>query len=370
MMSRKNILLVVLILILFVSLLSAQIKLAAILPITGASSAFGQQGKQGLLLAMEMYPTVLGKKVEIVFIDTKSEKVEAANAFTRAIDYEKVVAIIGEISSSNTLAGSAIAEKKKVPTITPTATNPLVTQGKRYVFRVCFIDPFQGFIAAKFAHEDLKAKKVAIFTDIEQDFCVGLASFFKKNFTSFGGEIFEEYYRTGDQDFSAQLTDALSKNPDLLYVPGYYTEVALIARQARQFGYYGPILSADGCEAQQLINIGGDAVENLYYTTHYHPDAAQTDIAEVFVQRFEEKFNERPSALSALIFDAYLMILKAIETANSTDPEDIANALRNIKNFKGVTGIINMGEDGNPVKTGIINMVKDGKFTFVKAINP
>lgn len=369
-MNKKNLLFVVLVLMVFVSISSAKIKIAAVLPITGASSAFGQQGKQGLLLANEMYPKVLGQNVEIIFIDTKSEKVEAANAFTRAIDYEKVVAIIGEISSSNTLAGAAIAEKKKVPTVTPSATNPLVTQGKRYVFRVCFTDPFQGFIAAKFAHEDLKAKKVAIFTDIEQDFCVGLASFFRKNFTSFGGEVFEEYYRTGDQDFSAQLTDALSRKPDLLYIPGYYTEVALIARQARQFGYRGPILSADGCEAQQLINIGGDAVENLYYTTHYHPDAAQTDIAKVFVKKFEEKFGERPSALSALIFDAYLMILKAIEKANSTNPEDIANALRSIKDFKGVTGIITMGNDGNPIKTGIINMVKNGKFEFVKAVNP
>jgi len=369
-MKLKKVCLIILVLMLFVGVLNAQIKIGVVLPLTGASSAFGQQGKQGLLLANKMYPEVLGQKVELIFIDTKSEKVEAANAFTRAIDYEKVMAIIGEISSSNTLAGAAIAEKKRVPTVTPSATNPLVTQGKRYVFRVCFIDPFQGFIAAKFAAEDLKAKKVIIFTDIEQDFCVGLSNFFKKNFTSLGGEIFEEYYRTGDQDFSAQLTDALSKDPDLLYVPGYYTEVALIARQARQFGYNGPILSADGCEAQQLINIGGDAVENLYYTTHYHPDAAQTDIAKVFVKKFEEEFGERPSALSALIFDAYLMILKAIETANSTSPEEIAKALRNIKNFKGVTGIISMGEDGNPIKTGIINMVKNGKFEFVKAINP
>jgi len=369
--NKRTLFSIILIMMLFSIILTAQvIKIAAVLPITGASSAFGQQGKQGLLLANEMYPKVLGQDVMIVFIDTKSEKVESANAFTRAIDYERVVAIIGEISSSNTLAGSAIAEKKKVPTVTPTATNPLVTQGKKYIFRVCFIDPFQGLIAAKFAYEDLKAKKVAIFTDIEQDFCVGLASFFRKNFESLGGKVFEEYYRTGDQDFSAQLTDALSKNPDLLYVPGYYTEVALIARQARQFGYNGPILSADGCEAQQLINIGGDAVENLYYTTHYHPDAAQTDIAKIFVKKFEEKFGERPAALSALIFDAYSMILKAIEAANSTDPEDIANALRNIKNFKGVTGIITMGEDGNPIKTGIINMVKNGKFVFVKAVKP
>jgi branched-chain amino acid transport system substrate-binding protein len=353
-----------------VSIAAETIKIAAVLPLTGAVAAYGQQGKQGILLANEMFPEVLGKKIEVVFIDTKSEKAETANAVARAIDYEKVNAIIGELISGNSLAGSAVADKKKIPMVTPASTNPLVTQGKKYMFRVCFIDPFQGEIGAKFAYENLGARNVVIFTDIEQDYCVGLANFFKKTFTALGGTVYEEYYRTGDQDFSAQLTDALSRNPDILYVPGYYTEIALIARQARQFGFYGPIVAGDGAEAQQLLEIGGDAVNDVYYTTHYHPDAAQTDIASVFIEKFQEKYGERPSAMSALNFDAYLIIYDAIKRAGSDDPEAIAQALRETKEFKGVTGVIKMGPDGNPIKSVVINKVENGEFKFVTVVNP
>ncbi|MCD6545297.1 MAG: ABC transporter substrate-binding protein [Thermotogae bacterium] len=353
-----------------VSIAAETIKIAAVLPLTGAVAAYGQQGKQGILLANEMFPEVLGKKIEVVFIDTKSEKAETANAVARAIDYEKVNAIIGELISGNSLAGGAVADKKKVPMVSPASTNPLVTQGKKYMFRVCFIDPFQGKIAAKFAYNNLEAKNVVIFTDIEQDYCVGLANFFKKTFTSFGGSVYEEYYRTGDQDFSAQLTDALSRNPDILYIPGYYTEIALIARQARQFGFDGPILAGDGAEAQQLIEIGGDAVNDVYYTTHYHPDAAQTDIAKVFVEKFKEKYGERPSAMSALNFDAYLIIYDAIKRAGNADREKIAEALRTTKRFEGVTGVIKMGSDGNPIKSVVINKVENGEFKFVTVVNP
>jgi branched-chain amino acid transport system substrate-binding protein len=353
-----------------VSIAAETIKIAAVLPLTGAVAAYGQQGKQGILLANEMFPEVLGKKIEVVFIDTKSEKAETANAVARAIDYEKVNAIIGELISGNSLAGSAVADKKKIPMVTPASTNPLVTQGKKYMFRVCFIDPFQGEIGAKFAYENLGARNVVIFTDIEQDYCVGLANFFKKTFTALGGTVYEEYYRTGDQDFSAQLTDALSRNPDILYVPGYYTEIALIARQARQFGFYGPIVAGDGAEAQQLLEIGGDAVNDVYYTTHYHPDAAQTDIASVFIEKFQEKYGERPSAMSALNFDAYLIIYDAIVRAGSDDPEAIAQALRETKEFKGVTGVIKMGPGGNPIKSVVINKVENGEFKFVTVVNP
>ena len=242
------------------------IKIGVYLPMTGSVASYGQMEWEGLQIAKEMQPTVLGKKVELVLVDTKSDKIEAANAVSRLIENDKVVGIVGEAISGNSMAGNPISEAAKIPSVSPTATNPLVTQGKKYAFRACFIDPFQGQVAARFAREQLKADTAAVIIDIAQDYCVGLANFFVKEFVKLGGKVVSTtYIQTGDQDFSAQLSAVQAANPSIIYAPNYYTEDALMAKQARDLGINVPILTGDGAQADPLIEIGGKAVENMYF---------------------------------------------------------------------------------------------------------
>ncbi len=346
------------------------IKIGVAFPMTGGISAFGQMTYSGVQLAEQMFPTALGRKIELILADNRSDKTEAANVLSRLISLNNVVAIIGEIASSNTLAGGAIAEKAHIPMFSPASTNPLVTQGKNYVSRVCFIDPFQGHVAAVFALNYLKAKTAAVFTDVAQDYSVGLSNFFMKDFTAGDGKIYKEYYQSGDQDFSAQLTDALSHHPDVIYVSGYYPEIALIAKQARQLGYTGPFLAGDGAEAPQLVTIGGSAVNGLYYTSHFNADHPSTKIGQEFVAEYEKTYHEAPSALAALGFDAYLLLRDAIDRAGSADPVKINEAIRSTKNFEGATGYITIDASGDAIKSAVINEVVNGQFTYVTTINP
>lgn len=346
------------------------VKIGVAFPMTGNIAAFGQMTYNGVKIAEMLYPNVLGEKVDLVVADNRSDKTEAANVVSRLIDYNRVAAILGEIASSNSLAGGAIAESKHVPILSPASTNPLVTQGKNYVFRACFVDPFQGHVGAVFALDDLKARTAVVFTDVAQDYSVGLANFFIKDFTAGGGKIFKEYYQSGDQDFSAQLTDALGKHPDVLYVPGYYPEIALLARQARQLGYDGPILSGDGAEAPELVKIGGKAVDGVYYTSHFNAGHPFTEVGKEFVARYEKVFKEQPSALAALGFDAYLLLRDAVQRAGSTDPKKIDEALKSTTRFEGATGYITIDKAGNTIKSAVVNEVVNGKFTYVTTINP
>ncbi len=354
-----------------ISFAEEEVKIGVILPMTGAVAAFGQMTWEGIELANELRPTVLGKPVKLILLDNKSDKVEAANTASRLIEKEHVVAAIGAVASSNTLSAAPIFEKAKVPLITPASTNPLVTQGRKFIFRACFIDPFQGQVAAKFAINNLKAKKAAILVDIAQDYCVGLANFFEKNFKAMGGEIVSKTFcKTGDQDFSAQLTTIKAKNPDVIYIPNYYTEDALIAKQAREMGITAPLLSGDGAQAPQLIEIGGKAVEGMYYTTHFNEKAVNTELGKKYVEVYHKKYNKSPNALGALGFDAYYILLDAIERVKSLDPVKIRDGIANTKDFKGVTGVITIDEHGNAVKSAVIETVKNGKFEFVTVVNP
>ncbi len=346
------------------------VKIGVALPMTGNIASFGEMVYQGIELANKMFPDVLGMKVELILADNRSDKTEAANVVSRLINLNGVVGILGEVASSNTLAGGAIAEKARVPLLSPASTNPLVTQGKQFVSRVCFTDPFQGHVAAVFALKNLKAKTAAVFTDVAQDYSVGLSNFFVKDFTAGGGTVYKEYYQSGDQDFSAQLTDALSHNPDVIYISGYYPEIALMAKQARQLGYTGPFLTGDGAEAPELIKIGGSAVNGLYYTSHFNADHPATKMGQEFVAKYEAIYHTTPSALAALGFDDYLVMLNAIERAGSTDPVKINEAIRSTKNFEGATGYITIDKDGNAIKSAVINEVVNGQFTYVTTINP
>ncbi len=374
MMKKLSLFLVIALLVLSfgsISFAAEEVKIGVILPMTGAVAAFGQMTWEGIELANELRPTVLGKPVKLILLDNKSDKVEAANTASRLIEKEHVVAAIGAVASSNTLSAAPIFEKAKVPLITPASTNPLVTQGRKFIFRACFIDPFQGQVAAKFAINNLKAKKAAILVDIAQDYCVGLANFFEKNFKAMGGEIVSKTFcKTGDQDFSAQLTTIKAKNPDVIYIPNYYTEDALIAKQAREMGITAPLLSGDGAQAPQLIEIGGKAVEGMYYTTHFNEKAVNTELGKKYVEVYHKKFNKSPNALGALGFDAYYILLDAIERAGNLDPIKIRDGIAATKDFKGVTGTITIDEHGNAVKSAVIETVKNGKFEFVTVVNP
>jgi branched-chain amino acid transport system substrate-binding protein len=354
------------------SLAAETIKLGGWLPMTGAVAAYGQDAWAGIQIAMEMKSNVLGKKVVVVVADTKSDKIEAANAMSRLIEKEKVIAVIGEMISGDTMAGGPIAEKAKIPVVSPTATNPLVTQGKKYVFRVCFIDPVQGDIAAKYAFHTLKAQKAALIVDKSQDYCVGLAKFFRDAFTKLGGKIVAETFCvTEDKDFSAQLSTIKPTHPDVIYAPNYYSPVALFTRQARELGVEALVLSGDGAQADELIQIGGKEVEGVAFTGHFNAKAATTKLAKDFITQFEKKYpNKEPNAFHALAADAYFVLLEAITRAKSTKGEAIRAALATTEKFEAISGKLSIGEDGNAVKPMVINVVKGGKFEYLTTINP
>lgn len=346
------------------------VKLGACLSMTGSNAPYGQNAWKGLQLALADRPTVLGRPVELVLVDNKSDKVEASNATNRLIQRDKVVAILGPLSSSNSLAAGPVAEAAGVPLISPWATNPMVTQDKKYVFRVCFVDPFQGQVGANYALKNLKAKTAAIMVDIAQDYCVGIAGFFERAFKEGGGQIVvKTSYSTGDQDFSAQLAAIKSKNPDLIYVPAYFAEGALIARQAREQGLKQPMLGGDASQADELIKIGGAAVEGLAFTTHFDENGVVTPSGIKFVKAYRAAHQEAPDSCSALTYDAYNVLLDSIDKTKSLAGAALVPALEQTKDFAGVTGVLSIvGHDA--VKPAVILKVADGKFVFVATVNP
>ena len=352
------------------------IVVGVLMPITGQVAAYGQMGWDGIKLAHQMQPTVLGRPVKLVLVDNKSDNVEAANGTSRLIKKEKVVAILGPATSSKALAAAPIAEKAGVPMISSSATNPIVTQNKQYVFRVCFIDPFQGQVAARYAYNHLKARKAAVLIDVSQDYAVGLAAYFMREFKRLGGEIaVRAKCNTGDQDFSAQLGTVKSSGADLLYLPNYYTEDALVARQARELGLGVPMLSGDGAQAPELIKIGGPAVEGFSFTAHFHREGATSQVALGFLKVYDQaraqgKLGEDLTGFHVLGADTYLVLLDAIKRAGSTQGDKLRAALASTSGFVGVSGKINIGPDGNAVKSATILKVAGGKFAYVTTLNP
>ncbi len=346
------------------------VKLGVYLPMTGGVAAYGKMEWAGIQIANSMEPEVLGKKIDLVLLDTKSDQIEASNAVSLLVEM-KVAGIIGEAISANSMAGNPISEKAQIPSVSPTATNPLVTQGKKYAFRACFIDPFQGEVAARFALKELKARTAALIIDHSQDYSVGLGNFFEKQFEKLGGKVVSKtFIQTGDQDFSAQLSSIEASKPDLIYAPIYYTEDALMAEQARDLGIETPIMTGDGAQADQLIEIGGKAVEGMYFTGHFHKDAPTTERAKEFMKIYKAKYEEDANAFAALGADAYFLLVNAIKRAGSTEGPKVREALSNTKDFKGVSGSLTMGPDGNPIKSMVINKVENGKFVYVTTITP
>jgi len=350
------------------------IKVGEFASLTGKEATFGVSSHEGTLLAVEQINAaggVLGKKLELLTEDDLSKAGEPATVVNKLISRDGVVAILGEVASSRSLEAAPICQQNKIPMISPSSTNQKVTETGDYIFRVCFIDPFQGTVMANFASKTLKAKKIAVFTDVKSDYSKGLAKYFKEGFTAAGGQIVAELdFNGGDKDFKAQLTAIKAANPDGVFVPGYYTDAALICIQAKQLGLNVPIFGGDGWESDQLVKIGQDAVEGTYFSTHYAPDVA-TEQSKKFVADYQKRFNGKlPDAMAALGYDSALVLADAMKRAGTTDGPKVREALAATKDFDGVTGKTTINEKRDATKSAVILQVKGGKFHYVETVNP
>lgn len=342
--------------------------------LTGQEATFGQSTRKGIALAVKEINAkggVLGKRIRVITYDDQGKPTEAAAAATRLIVQDKVDVLIGEVASARSLAMAPIAQANKVPMITHASTNPKVTEGKDYVFRICFIDPFQGTVMARFARENLSLQKVAVLRDVRNDYSVGLANFFVESFRRMGGEVVgDQSYSAQDIDFKAQLTALRSLQPQAIFVPGYYTDVGLIARQARELGLNVPLLGGDGWDSAKLFEIGGDALQGSYFSNHYSLDDPSPRI-RAFTTAYEKEYGEGvPDAMGALGYDAVYIAADAIRRAGSTDGDRIRDALAATKAFEGVTGSITIDDGRNAVKPAVVLKVENGKAVYAATVQP
>jgi len=341
--------------------------------LTGTTATFGQSMNDGIQLALEELNEsggLLGKKVVTFVEDDQSKPEEAKTAVLKLIKQNQVIALLGEVASSRSLAAAPEAQKDKIPMISPASTNPKVTEVGDYIFRACFVDTFQGSSMANFAYGELGLRKIAILYDVKNDYSVGLEEFFKKTFTALGGQIVqEESYSEGDIEFRAQLTSIKSASPDGIYVPGYYTEVGLIARQARDLGINVPLMGGDGWDSAKTLEIGGAAVEGSYYTNHYSGEDPSPTVQN-FIKKYQEKHRKVPDAMAVLGYDAANMLFDAIRRAGSTDGAKIRDALAATKDFQGVSGKITMDPQRNASKEIVILKIQGGKVKFHKKLPP
>ncbi len=343
---------------------------------TGGSATFGKGTHKGIVLAIDEQNAkggVKGKKIKLISYDDKGDEQEAGNCVQRLCSSDKVVAILGEVASSRSKAGGRVAQKAGVPMITPSSTNAEVTQIGDMIFRVCFIDDFQGFVGAKFAAENLKCKKVAILFDQKQAYATGLRDNFKEAFTKMGGTIaLEQPFSTGDQDFNAQLTAIKGAGVDAIYVPGYYTEVGNIALQARKLDIKIPLIGGDGWESPKLAEIAKEAIDGCYYSNHYSEEDKRPEIQE-FLKKFKAMTLDPetpPDSLAALGYDAARVLFEAMEKSPSLSGKDLAATIAATKDFKGVTGVITLDKDRNASKTAVMLQMKGGVPHFMAAVEP
>lgn len=350
-----------------------EIKIGALLPMTGSLSSIGQTGKNGIELAIKEINEnggVLGKKVSFVVEDDENKPANSANLVQKLVNNDKVIGIVGPLTSTASLAAGPVATASKVPLISPYATNSKVTvDGGDYVFRACFIDPFQGIVISKFAIEDLKAKKAAVLYNVANDYAKGLTDVFVEEFKKMGGEIVGvKTFNEGDQDFNAQLTQLKSLDADVLFLPNMYNSVGLIAKQAKDLDYNVTLLGGDGWDSPDLFEIGGDAVEGSYFSTHFSPDDTAEIVSE-FVGKYKEEYGTIPDVCATLSYDATKILLKSVEEAGTIDTEKIKDTLRNLE-IDVVSGHIKYNENGDPIKGAVIMKVENGKQNFLKKIMP
>jgi branched-chain amino acid transport system substrate-binding protein len=341
--------------------------------LTGSEATFGLSTNKGLRMAFDEINAaggINGKKVKLITIDDQGKSDEAASAVTRLITQDNVVAIIGEVASGRTKAAAPIAQKYKIPMITHASTNPTVNKDMDYIFRTCFIDPFQGLVGAKFAFQNLKLKKAAVLRDVKSEYSVGLADVFVTEFKKMGGEIVADLsFQTGDIDFKAQLTQIRSKNPDVIFMPAYYTEVGLIAQQVRQLGIKAPMLGGDGWDSSHLHEIGKEAINGGYYSNHYTTDSTDPVVVD-FMKKFKEKYHETPDAMAALSYDAAKILAAAIGRTKEITPGNIRDELAKTTDYPGVTGKTSINSERNAVKSAVIVQVQGPERKYITTISP
>lgn len=342
---------------------------------TGSEATFGISTDNGIQMAVEEINAaggIHGNQVKLITYDDKGDASEAGAAVTRLVSKDRVVAVLGEVASGLSLAGAPICQENGVPMVSPSSTNPKVTKIGDMIFRVCFIDPFQGSVAAKFAreHEGLKAQKAAILYDQSAPYSVGLQEEFEKAFIALGGEVVSsQQYQAGDQDFSAQLTAIRAAGPDIIFVPGYYTDVGNVALQAKKLGVTSPMLGGDGWDSSKLGEIAGDAINGSFYSNHYsHQDPSPR--VQDFIKKYTAKHQQTPDGLAALGYDAARILFEAMQRAKSLSGTDLAAELAKTKDFDGVTGRISIDAERNAVKPAVILEMKAGQPTFVTSIAP
>ncbi len=335
-------------------------------PMTGANAAWGEYELRGIELANELYPEVLGRKIELVIADNKSDVVEAANAAARLAENSEVTVVLGSAGSSLAMAGGDIFLTNQVPAIGTSPTSPNVTLGNDYYFRVCFIDTFQGIALANYAAAELGMKKGAIIYEITNDTCVAMRAPLTRAYSNLGGEILTEAtFSLGDQDFNAQLIAVMSTNPEVIFCPGNPTEVALLIKQARALGYNDVMfMSSDAVDVPVFLEVGGADLEGVYVTTHFSAEAPINDMTTVFTDAYSAKYDDEPGALTALAFDSYVAAVEAIKAANSTDGPAIQKALTTLS-FEGCTGRIEFDENGDAIKNQVVlKIVENGQWKY------
>jgi len=343
--------------------------------LSGDTATFGTSADKGIRLALAEINAagpVLGKTVDVKTEDDNSKSDEAKTATEKLINREHVVAILGEIASSRSIAMAPVCQDAKIPMLSPGSTNPKVTQAGDYVFRACFIDPFQGQAMAEFAVNNLKAKKYAVLYAANSDYSVGLRDYFKQAADKLGATetVESSYSEKSDVDFRSQLTKIRDSNPDVVAVTGYYEEAGKVAKQARELGIKVPIIGGDGWDSDKLIQIGGEALDGCYFTNHYAPDEERPAVQN-FVNAYKAKYNgEVPDAMAILGYDAMKLMVDAIKRAGSTDGSKIREALAATKDFPGAAGSITIDSDRNAKKPIVVVGITNKKLHFVAAVNP
>lgn len=349
------------------------IKIGEFASLTGKQASFGQTNHRGAVFAVEEINAaggIFGRPLELITADTRSLPGEAATVVKKLIARDKVTAIVGETGSAAALEAAPLCQAAGVPMITATATNPRVTEQGSYIFRACFIDPFQGTVLAQFSHHTLHARRVAVLVAAGNAYSVGLAQYFKINFTALGGQIIaEQKYAEGDKDFRAQLTAIKALQPDAIFASGDYVESALSCAQARQLGITAPFLGGDTWDSPALIAIGGSAVDGSYFSAHFSPEAKELAVQH-FVHRFRARWGELPDTGSSLGYDAVSVLADALRRAHSTEGAKIRDALAATHNFPGVTGRITMDAHRNASKAAVIFTIKAGQFVYLETIAP
>jgi len=349
-----------------------EIVVGEVAAMTGGTATFGTSSHAGTQMAIDEINAaggLLGKKVKLVTEDDQSKQGEAGTVAKKLISRSKIVALLGEVASTASLEMGPICQKAGVPMISPASTNPKVTESGDFVFRICFIDPFQGTVMGKFAMSK-GWKKVAILTDTKQDYSVGLSRFFKEYFAKHGGTIVsEQSYGKGDKDFKAQLTAIKPSAPDAIFSSGYYNETGLIAAQARELGITAPLLGGDGWDSPSLVKVAGKAIEGSFFSNHFSNEDTSPRIQE-FVKKYKAKNGTIPDAMAALGYDSAMILAAAIKSAGTTEGKALRDAIGKTKDFEGITGKITLDEKRNANKSAVVLTIKDGKFSYVETLAP